>query len=294
MDVLAGLIIGVTVVVLVTVMALVARQLLGVRFGLTRLLLAGCLALAVSGPISRALSSGVPTESSAITPLWFLFLSILFTLLVAMVFLVVAEALVPSGSVTPLAWARGLRSRLARSRRYLQILMIVIRHGLGPYLRGQRRVEAGSRGRLARSLRQALDEGGVTFVKLGQALSTRRDLLQPEFVDELSTLRDQASPISWPEIEERWRADFGVPVDEVFADFDRTPLAAASVAQVHAARLHSGADVVVKIQRPGIGVVVERDLDIVGRFARTVQARTRWGRAIGAVDLADGFADAVR
>ncbi len=94
MDVFAGLIIGVTVVVLVTVMALVARQLLGVRFGLTRLLLAGCLALAVSGPISRALSSGVPTESSAITPLWFLFLSILFTLLVAMVFLVVAEAAV--------------------------------------------------------------------------------------------------------------------------------------------------------------------------------------------------------
>lgn len=83
MDVFAVLIIGVTAVVLVTVMALVARRLLGVRFGLIRLLLAGGLALAVSGPISRALSSGVPTEGSAITPLWFLLLSILCTLLVA-------------------------------------------------------------------------------------------------------------------------------------------------------------------------------------------------------------------
>jgi ubiquinone biosynthesis protein len=80
----------------------------------------------------------------------------------------------------------------------------------------------------------------------------------------------------------------------VFAWFDREPLAAASVAQVHAARLRSGAEVVVKVQRPGIRSVVERDLDIVARLARTVEGRTRWGRSIGVRDLAAGFADALR
>jgi ubiquinone biosynthesis protein len=80
----------------------------------------------------------------------------------------------------------------------------------------------------------------------------------------------------------------------VFAFVDPEPLAAASVAQVHAARLHSGADVVVKVQRPGIRTVVERDLDIVGRLAGTLQQRTRWGRAVGTVELAKGFAQAIR
>jgi ubiquinone biosynthesis protein len=217
---------------------------------------------------------------------------------VAMVFLVVAEALVPSGSLPgPLELRRILRGRVARTRRYSQISRIAVRHGLGPYLRGRRRAELESpegRQRLARSVRQALEEAGVTFVKLGQVLSTRPDLLPAEVVEELGRLQDDVAPAPWDQVEQIVTAELGGQVDEVFAHFDRRPLAAASVAQVHAARLRSGAEVVVKVQRPGIRAVVERDLDIVARLARTLEGRTGWARSIGAQELAVGFADAVR
>jgi ubiquinone biosynthesis protein len=295
---LTAVLIVLSVVAIVGGFALLARRLLGMRFGVVRLLAAGLLAFAVVGPIARAVLGAVPTTEGAVTPVWFLVLTSASALVVAMVFLVIAEALVPTGSLPgPMAWRRELRGRLARTRRYSQISRIAIRNGLSPYLRGRRRAELDppdARDELARSVRRALDEGGVTFVKLGQILSTRPDLLPPEFTDELSRLQDQAAPAPWPQVEQVLRADLGGQVEEVFAWFDREPLAAASVAQVHAARLRSGAEVVVKVQRPGIRSVVERDLDIVARLARTVEGRTRWGRSIGVRDLAAGFADALR
>ena len=278
--------------------ALLARRLLGLRFGMVRLLVAGFLGLLAAGPIAEALAGSVPRDGGAATPVWFLILGGACALVVAMVFLVVAEALVPSGSVPgPLAWRRALRGRVARTRRYSQISRIAFRHGLTPLLSGRRRAELdtpGGRRALARSVRQALDEGGVTFVKLGQVLSTRPDLLPLEFVEELGQLQDQVAPAGWDQVEQVLAAELGAPVEEVFAGFDREPLAAASVAQVHAARLKSGEAVVVKVQRPGIRTVVERDLDIIVRLARTLEARTRWARALGTRSLALGFADAVR
>jgi ubiquinone biosynthesis protein len=278
--------------------ALLARRLLGLRFGMVRLLVAGFLGLLAAGPIAEALAGSVPRDGGAATPVWFLILGGACALVVAMVFLVVAEALVPSGSVPgPLAWRRALRGRIARARRYSQISRIAFRHGLTPFLSGRRRAELDTpdgRRELARSVRQALDEGGVTFVKLGQVLSTRPDLLPLEFVEELGQLQDQVAPAGWDQVEQVLAAELGAPVEEVFAGFDREPLAAASVAQVHAARLKSGEAVVVKVQRPGIRTVVERDLDIIVRLARTLEARTRWARALGTRSLALGFADAVR
>ncbi|MFC7587182.1 ABC1 kinase family protein [Nonomuraea antimicrobica] len=217
--------------------------------------------------------------------------------LIPMALLVLAEALVPPGSVPgPLEAARSLRGRLSRARRYSQITRVAIRHGLGPYLRGrgERLEDRSGKLRLARSLRGALEDGGVTFVKLGQVLSTRRDLLPAEFVEELGRLQDQVAPAPWERIEPLLARELGGPVEEVFAEFDRTPLAAASIGQVHVARLHSGESVVVKVQRPGIGAVVGKDLDIVRRLAATLEARTRWGRSLGLIDLADGFAAAIR
>lgn len=297
MTLLTNAFVAANVVALVLLFAAIARRLLAMRFGLVRMLLAGALAFAVaSGSLSSMLAS-VPTEGSGLTPFWFFILSVAISALVAMVFLALAEALVPTGSVPgPLEFVRGFRGRVARTRRYLQILRIAIRNGLGPLLRGRQPAElqqTTGRAALARSVRQALDEGGVTFVKLGQVASTRPDLLPPEFVAELSRLRDQAAPAPWEQVEQVLTAELGGPVEEVFAAFDRAPLAAASIAQVHTARLRGGEEVIVKVQRPGIRAVVEPDLDIVARLARRLETTTRWGRTIGVRELARGFADAV-
>jgi ubiquinone biosynthesis protein len=283
-------------VVVVLIFAASVRRLLGLYFSPFRTLVAGLIAFFLAIPIVDSIGGDTVGKNSPVLPgLWFVMLGIACALLVGMIFLVVAEAFIPSGTLPgPLYLVRGVRRRMARTRRYAQIGRIILRHGLGPYLRGGRRAElatAEGRRRLAVSLRRALDDGGVTFVKLGQVLSTRRDLLPPEFVDELSQLQDQAAQLSWQQVEPVIRDDIGL---DGFATLDEAPMAAASVAQVHAARLTTGEDVVVKVRRPGVEAVVERDLDIVARLARRLQRSTRWGRSIGTVELARGFADALR
>ncbi|MCP3804738.1 AarF/UbiB family protein [Allokutzneria sp. A3M-2-11 16] len=294
MDLLAEVFIGLAVFGMVLLFAAAVRRLLGTAFGTVRTLAAGLFAYLLAMPIAQAMRGAVAPGDDQNTILWFFILATGCAVLAGMVFLAVSAALVPTGSLpTPLEWLRGLGGRFRRARRYSQITRIAIRHGLGPYLRGRDRTEQ-SRTTLARSLRGALEDGGVTFVKLGQILSTRRDLLPEEFVTELSRLRDKVPAAPWAEVEAVLIEEFGAPVDEIFASFDRTPLAAASIAQVHVARLHDGEEVVVKVQRPGTRDLVERDIDIVDRLARTLELRTKWGRSLGLRELASGFADAVR
>lgn len=276
--------------VLLVGLAVGARRLLGLQLGVVRTVLAGVVGSAAW------LAFGLAIARPQQRPFMLTTVQLGIALLVAMGFLVLAEAVLPSGSLRPVTWARALRHRLARARRYLQISRIAARHGLLPYLRGRRRHQADTpagRAGLARSVRLALEEGGVSFVKLGQLLATRRDLLPTEFVNELSRLHHQVTPAPWPQVEQVLGQELGTP-DAVFDKLDARPLAAASIAQVHQARLRSsGAEVVVKVQRPGIRPVVERDLDIVDRMARRLQTRTRWGATIGAVELARGFANAL-
>ncbi|MGI8962946.1 MAG: AarF/UbiB family protein, partial [Thermomicrobiales bacterium] len=271
---------------LIAVFAFTVRGLIGVRFSLARLVIAGVVVFAVGGTVDQAIRKGALVEdTSAFPTLWFVFLGIAIALLIGMVFLVIAEALVPSNTLPgPVYMVRAFRRWRARSARYWQIGRIIFRHGLSAYLGGGRRAELRSpdgRAELARKLRLALSDGGVTFVKLGQILSTRRDLLPKEFVDELSQLQSRAREVPWSNIERSVDESLHGTVDELFASFERQPLAAASIAQVHGARLKSGEEVVVKIRRPGIIVEVERDLDIVNRLAVTLQRSTAWGRAIG-------------
>ena len=292
-----------TVAVLATSMALVAalawasRRLLGLSVGVLRALIAGLLGFAVAALLGQALRAAQPGHEVA-----FLSVALGVPLIVAMIFLVAAEALVPTGTGPgPVEVVRGTRRAIARSRRYSQISRVAVRHGLGPYLRGRRlrRADAASgRAALAASLRRALEEGGVTFTKLGQLLSTRRDLLPEEFISELGQLQDRAEPAPWEQVEEVIVQSLGVPAAQVFAELDPVPAAAASIAQVHKARLRRGdgsdAEVAVKVQRPGIRATVEQDLDIVLRIAAKLESRTRWARTYGLVALSQGFAAAMR
>jgi ubiquinone biosynthesis protein len=292
-----------TLLVLVTSIALVAglawasRRLLGLPVGALRAVIAGLLGFAAAEILVRTLQ---PVQSGQVAAFITVVLGV--PLIVAMIFIVAAEALVPSGTVPqPVDVVLGARRALARSRRYSQISRIAVRHGLGPYLRGRplRPADAaGGRAALALSLRQALEEGGVTFTKLGQLMSTRPDLLPEEFISELTRLQDRAEPAPWEQVEAVITQSLGAPAEQVFTELQPEPAAAASIAQVHKARLRcadgSDAEVAVKVQRPGIRSTVEQDLDILLRLADTLEDRARWARAVGTAGVARGFAAAIR
>jgi len=274
-----------------------SRRLLGLPVGALRALIAGLLGFVTAELLGRSLRASEPGHLAE-----FLTVAVGVPLIVAMIFIVAAEALVPSGTLPqPVEMIQGTRRAVARSRRYSQITRIAVRHGLGPYLRG-RRSRGGDaptgRAALAASLRRALEEGGVTFIKLGQLLSTRTDLLPEEFIAELSQLQDRAGPAPWEQIQGVLTQSIGAPPEEVFAELQPEPAAAASIAQVHKARLRCGeelgAEVAVKVQRPGIRATVEQDLDILLRLAVRLESRARWARAVGVVGVARGFAAAIR
>jgi ubiquinone biosynthesis protein len=170
-----------------------------------------------------------------------------------------------------------------RNRRFRQILLILARHGFGDVahrlgLRGLALFSARFRDRdraresLGRRLRLTFEELGPTFIKLGQMLAGRPDLLPRQITDELALLQDSVPPLPFSRLKERLESRLGGPVREVFAEFDEVPLAAASIAQVHRAVLRDGREVALKIRRPGIRRRVEEDLAVMRLVAAQVQA----------------------
>ena len=132
------------------------------------------------------------------------------------------------------------------------------------------RVEELARLKPPERIRRILEELGPTFVKLGQLLATRVDLFGPEWLAEFQKLQDRAPAVDWADIERQLAEDLGAPPQEVFAWVDPEPLAAASLGQVHRARLQDGSEVVLKVRRPGIRPVVEADLRLLERLAEII------------------------
>jgi ubiquinone biosynthesis protein len=129
-------------------------------------------------------------------------------------------------------------------------------------------------------LKQAMSTLGATFIKLGQVMSTRPDLFAPEVIEQLRSLQDRIPPFGFRKVKRTLEEDFGRPIDELFSELDERPVAAASVAQVHRARLRDGGhEVAVKVLRPGVRRQVERDQVILIWFARVIALHPGWRRS---------------
>jgi predicted unusual protein kinase regulating ubiquinone biosynthesis (AarF/ABC1/UbiB family)/nucleotide-binding universal stress UspA family protein len=157
--------------------------------------------------------------------------------------------------------------------RGLQIASVMARHGLKAFFDGSEESSADERRRRAKHLREALEELGPTFSKLGQVLSTRPDLLPTEYIEELESLQDHVPPMAEQEVVSVMEHELGVPWEDVFGSIDPTPLAAGTIGQVHRATLVGGERVVVKVQRPSAAGEIERDLSLLQSFAEQVAKR---------------------
>lgn len=121
-------------------------------------------------------------------------------------------------------------------------------------------------------MRRAIEALGPTFIKFGQILASRPDLLSPAWTEELQKLHSQVPPVPWAQIRDQLEQDLGGPASEIFAEFNIEPLASASIAQVYRARLHTGEDVIVKVVRPNLRKIIEADLRLMAHGARIVEA----------------------
>ena len=179
--------------------------------------------------------------------------------------------------------------------RLSEIAQVAVRHGFGYAIDGRKAgdpsVEGTARGR---HLREMLDELGPTFVKFGQLLSTRPDVVPPDIIAELRSLQDDVRPFAYEDVEKTIEEELGQTVERLFAEFDPQPLAAASIGQVHRATLPNGRLVAVKVQRPNAPRQIEADLSLMYQAARLAKERIRALDFIDANEIVDEFARSIR
>src|SRR6266511_1574524 len=244
--------------------ALVGVRVLGVRLGWWRAVVAAWLGLASAGLFLRALTG------QARPPLLLVIgLGLLAMLAFAGIFELLSRSLPTAARQSLANPLTALRGWLARGRRATQ----------------PRGTTTG------RSLRAALEQAGGVYVKLGQFLSTRPDLVSPEIAAELRLLQQQVQPVPGPLVERVFTEELGRTPQACFTQFDTSPAAAASIAQVHQAVLADGRRVAVKIQRPEVAERVRRDLDILGRLAARLERRTQWAFELRLSETVASFAD---
>jgi ubiquinone biosynthesis protein len=187
--------------------------------------------------------------------------------------------------------------------RLTEIAQVAVRHGFGYFFERHRlsdllpwgtRIETPEPSTRGTRLREMLDELGPTFVKFGQLLSTRPDIVPPDVVAELRKLQDDVRPFSFAEARAVIEGELGLEVERLFLEFEETPIAAASIGQVHRAVLPNGDRVAVKVQRPGAPRQIEADLALLYQAARIAQERVRALDFVDVRGLVDEFAHAIR
>src|SRR5947199_9297394 len=146
----------------------------------------------------------------------------------------------------------------------------------------------------AKNLRHALEELGPTFAKLGQILSTRPDLLPPEFIQELSTLQDQVPPLTEAQVVQVMEQELGVPWEDVFESIETKPMAAGTIAQVHKATLADGSRVVAKVQRPTAEGDIMQDLGLFKLFAEKTEGRPAFRQVIDMPAIVQHLSDSLK
>jgi ubiquinone biosynthesis protein len=200
------------------------------------------------------------------------------------------------------------RPRTRKIGRLSEIAQVAVRHGFGYFFERHKLTDilpwtaraevdpavsaAGSE--RGRHLREMLDELGPTFVKFGQLLSTRPDVVPPDIVVELRGLQDDVRPFPFTQIREVIEAELGLTLEQAFLRFDEQPIAAASIGQVHRAMLPNGHEVAVKVQRPNAPRQIESDLALLYQAARMIKERVRALDFIDAHALVDEFARSIR
>jgi ubiquinone biosynthesis protein len=189
--------------------------------------------------------------------------------------------------------------------RLSEIAQVAAKHGFGYFFETHRPTVLSSRRQIeiepsldgssrGLRLRAMFDELGPTFVKFGQLLSTRPDVVPPDIVFELKALQDDVTPFPYKDVEQVVREDLGLTIEQLFLEFDREPVAAASIGQVHRAVLPNGKRVVVKVQRPDAPRQIEADIELLYQAARLVRERVRALQFIDTVALVDEFSRAIR
>jgi len=193
-------------------------------------------------------------------------------------------------------------SRIKDIRRLVGIARTLTKYGFGgvvgrmriiPFVGSIQRVFSSKKGMDAltvpQRIRLVLEDLGPTFVKLGQIASTRADLLPPSWIDEFKKLQDKVPPVPFEEIRKVVEASLGAPIENNFSSFSEEPVASASIAQVHLARLRSGEEVAVKVRRPGIARVIDSDMSVMHTMARLFERYVEGARRYRPVEVVDEF-----